>query len=156
MKYRTRKYRRNLKKRTRKNRRLRRHHVGGHDNENLPHWHLRIKMPSGSIKMMTELFERTGQGRDSSVNSGTVRDIQLFVEDQGLTPGSFTLYWRGKKLANPDIKIRHIMVDGQKIPLYDNSARDPIFVIMNSELPPLFVESHDLDLADFNSPQTPR
>jgi hypothetical protein len=156
MKYRTRKYKKNLKRRTRKNRRFRKRRSGGHPNENLPHWHLRIKMPSGAFKMMTDLFERTGQGRDSSVKSGTVRDIQMFVEDQGLEPGSFTLYWKGKKLDNPDIKIRQIVVNGEKIPLYDNSASDPISVVFNSELPPEFVESHDLDLADYNAPQTPR
>jgi hypothetical protein len=156
MKHRTRKYRKNLKKRTRKIRRFRRKRIGGHDNEGIPHWHLRIKMPRGQTLLMPEAFERTQQGRDSMVVSGTVRDIQMFVEDQGLTPGTFTLYWKGKKLANPDIKIRHIMVDGQKIPLYDNSAGDPINVVLNSELPPEFVEGHDLDLVDYNAPQTPR
>lgn len=157
MKYRTRKYRKNLKKRTRKNRRCRRRRVGGHDNEGTPHWHLRVKMPSGQTLLMPEVFERTGQGRDSMVVSGTVRDIQQFVQERvKLEPDSFTLYWKGKKLANPDIKIRHIVVNGEKIPLYDNSAGDPIIVKLNSELPPLFVESHDLDLVDFNAPQTPR
>jgi len=130
--------------------------MGGHPNEDLPHWHLRIRMPSGATKLMGEAFERTGQGSDSSVQSGTVRDIQYFVQDQGLAPGTFTLYWRGKKLDNPDIKIRQIVVDGQKIPLYDNSAADPIVVELNESLPPEYVESHDLDLADYNAPQTPR
>jgi len=157
MKRRTRKCKRIPKKKTRKNRRFRRRLSGGHDNEGIPHWHLRIKMPRGQTLLMPEVFERTQQGRDSMVVSGTVRNIQDFVTDRiGLEPGTFTLYWKGKKLANPDIKIRHIMVDGQKIPLYDNSAMEPISVVLNSELPPEFVEGHDLDLADYNAPQTPR
>lgn len=146
--------RKNIKKKTR---RYRRNRMGGHENENLPHWHLYIKTPRGQTFEMPELFERTGQGNDSMVNSGTVRDIQNFVTYRvGLEPGTFTLYWKGKKLDNPDIKIRQIMVNGEKIPLYNNSAGDPIVVVLNSELPPEFVEGHDLDLADYNAPQTPR
>lgn len=129
--------------------------MGGHRNENLPHWHLRIRMPSGATKEMPELFERTGVGKDSVVVSGKVSDIYDFVREQGITK-PFTLYWQGKKLDNYQTKIRQIMVQGSKIALYDSAADKPIVVIYNEDVDPQYVESHDLDLVDFTSPQTPR
>jgi len=129
---------------------------GCHPNEGLPHWHLYIKLPLGQTKEIPEIFERTGVGKDSQVISGKVSDIYDFVEDQIGNSRPFTLYWNNKKLDNPQIKIRQIIVEGRKIPLYNNSFDIPIVVHYNDELPPEFVESHDLDLADVRAPQTPR
>jgi hypothetical protein len=129
--------------------------MGGHKNENLPHWHLRIRLPSGQTKTMNESFERTCVNSDSAVVSGKVIDIYNFVSDQGITK-PFTLYWQGKKLDNLETKIRQIIVEGSKIPLYDNSVDKPIVVIYNEDVDPKYVESHDLDLVDLYAPQTPR
>lgn len=145
-----------LRKRNKKTRRNRRYSMGGHQNENLPHWHLYIKFPAGQTKEMPETFERSGIGRDSSVTSGKVGDIYNYVEDELGNSRPFTLYWNGKKLDNRERKIRQIMVEGQKIPLFNNTISQPIIVRYNDELPPEFVEPHDLDLADLRAPQTPR
>jgi len=104
---------------------------------------------------MPEMFERTGMGKDSKVISGKVGDIYNYVEHQEISR-PFTLYWNGKKLDNRETKIRQIIVEGSKIPLYNNNFRKPIIVRYNDEFPPEFVEPHDLDLVDFRARQTPR
>lgn len=143
-------------KRTKRTKRYKRRKMGGHPNENLPHWHLYIKLPNGQTKEMYELFERTGTGNDYQVNSGTVGDIYDYVEDEIGNSKPFTLYWNGKKIDDRSRKLRQIMVDGIKIPLYNDSNKTPIVVKYNDEVPPEFVEPHDLDLDDLRSPQTPR
>jgi len=144
------------KNRHKKTRRYRRNKMGGHPNENLPHWHLYVKLPSGSTVELKELFERSGVGKNSHVVSGTVGDIYNLVEDRIGNTKSFMLYWNGKKLDNRERKIRQIMVEGQKIPLYNGSNFTPIKVEYDDSLNPIYVESHDLDLADLRAPQTPR
>lgn len=128
--------------------------MSGHRNENLPHYHLYIKFPSGATKEMPAVFQRSAVGIDGSEKSATVQDIYNFVKDQYINE-PFTLYWKGKKLDNPNIKLRQIVVDSHKLVLY-KPINDPIVVIFNKELEPQYVESHDLDLVDFTSPQTPR
>lgn len=128
--------------------------MSGHRNENLPHYHLYIKFPSGTTKEMPAVFQRSAVGIDGSEKSATVQDIYNFVKDQYINE-PFTLYWKGKKLDNPNIKLRQIVVDSHKLVLY-KPINDPIVVIFNKELEPLYVESHDLDLVDFTYPQTPR
>lgn len=154
-KYKSRKY---LKKRgkryTRKNKSLKKRRGGDHTNKNLEHWHLRVRFPNGSTRQMPEAFVRTGVGEDSPVESGKIRDIYYFVRDQGITE-PFTLYWQGKKLDNLDRKIRDIQVNGETIKLYDRDSDKPIVVILNKDLDPMYVESHDLSPA-YYGPQTPR
>lgn len=144
------------KNRHKRTRRYRRNKMGGHPNENLPHWHLYVIMPSGATAELMELFERSGVGKDSVVRSGTVGDIYNLVEDRIGKDRPFTLYWNGKKLDNRERKIRQIMVNGQKIPLYNATNFNPIVVEYNDSFNPIDAESHDLDLADLRAPQTPR
>jgi hypothetical protein len=154
MKYRTRKYRKNLKKRTRKIRRFRRKRIGGHDNEDLPHYHLFVKLPNGQTREMFEVFERSRL--DRQVDSATINDIKNFVNDCGITE-PFTLFWKGKKLEDNNVKLRQIVVEGTKLPLYHPNADNPIVVVLNKDIgDPINFEAHDLDLEDIRAPQTPR
>lgn len=146
---------RSLRKRNKRTRYNKKMKTGGHLNEDLPHYHLYVELPNGQTREIPEMFERTGMGKDSKVISGKVGDIYNYVEDQGIRR-PFTLYWNGKKLDNRETKIRQIIVEGSKIPLYNNNFGNPIVVHYNDELPPEFVESHDLDLTDLRAPQTPR
>jgi hypothetical protein len=148
--------RRRNKKSNKKTRRYRSRKIGGHQNEELEHWHLYIKLPSGRTMEIPELFVKTGVGRDSPVISGTVGDIYNYVEDQLRTSRPFTVYWNGKKLDDRSRKIRQIKVSGRTIPLYNDAVREPLVVSYNDELPPEWIEPHDLDLVDINGPQTPR
>ena len=154
MKYKTRKHRRNFKKKSRKNRRHRRKRIGGHDNEDLPHYHLFIKFPNGQTREMHEVFERSRL--DRQVDSATINDIKNYVTDYGITE-PFTLFWKGKKLEDTNVKLRQIVVEGEKLPLYHPNADNPIVVVLNKDIgDPIYFEAHDLDLEDIRAPQTPR
>jgi len=122
-------------KNNKKKNKTKRKKIGGHFhlNENRPHYHLMIKYPTGRSKEMYELFERTGEGKDSIVNSGKVKDIMDYVEyELGIPSTEFTLFWNGKKLNNPNLKIRKIIVNGERIRLY-NFESNPIIVVLNNK-----------------------
>lgn len=156
-KYKSRKYlkKKTLKRRTRKYRRNKR---GGHEHEDLPHYHLSVKYPDGKIVEMVERFERSNLER--RVNAGTIQDIKNAVQDQLHRQGKdkpFTLFWRGKKLEDSNVKLRQIVVDKTKLPLYHPNIDDPIVVVFNEDIgDPIYYEAHDLDLEDLRAPQTPR
>ena len=144
----------NCKKKTRNNRRYRRKRIGGHDNEDLPHYHLFVKFPSGKTREMKEVFERSKL--DRNVDSATIDDINKFVQYDGINE-PFTLFWKGKKLEDSNIKLRQIVVDGIKLPLYRSDVNEPIVVVLNKDIgDPIYFEAHDLDLEDIRAPQTPR
>jgi len=85
---------------------------GGHEHEDLPHYHLWVKLPSGKVKELHEQFERSFKERD--VSAVTVGNVIQLVEDEIGTDKPFTLFWNGKKLDNPNVKLRKIVVDGKK------------------------------------------
>jgi hypothetical protein len=142
-----------LKKHIKKTRRNKIVKMGGHRNEGLRHYHLYIKLPYGNVKEMYEIFEKTEDGEDGSTNSATVRDIQYFVEDQGIRE-PFTLFWKNKKLVDPNVKLRQIVVDGEKIPLFNNTISNPIIVKLNKNIENIDeIPEHDLDHMDPNTPR---
>lgn len=148
------------KKKNNKNNRTKKYYrkKGGHPNEDLPHYHLYIKLPSGSTREMIETFERSDLSKN--IDAGTIGSIQEFVKElllqQGITK-PFTLFWKGKKLVDTNIKLRQIVVDKTKLPLYKYNVEHPIVVVYNEDIgDPIYFEAHDLDLEDFNAPQTPR
>lgn len=156
-KYKSRKYlkKKGFKRRTRKYRRNKR---GGHQHEDLPHYHLFIKYPNGKIMEMIEQFERSNLERN--VDAGTIQDIKNAVRDEFYKHDinkPFTLFWRGKKLEDSNVKLRQIVVDKTKLPLYHPNVDDPIVVVFNEDIgDPIYYEAHDLDLEDLRAPQTPR
>jgi hypothetical protein len=129
------KVKRNSKSRKTKQSRKTRRNVGkGHPHEDLPHYHLFIKFPRGNVNEIPEKFLRSLKERN--VKSVTVGDIEDYVRERFVyhdIDKSFTLFWRGKKLNNPNVKLRRITVDGQKIPLYgrDKGKEDYIIVVYN-------------------------
>lgn len=153
------KSKKNARKKNKKSRTKKYHKKkGGHPNEDLPHYHLYIKLPSGATREMIETFERSDLSRN--IDAGTIGSIQEFVKEllshQGITK-PFTLFWKGKKLEDSNIKLRQIVVDKTKLPLYKYNVEYPIVVVYNEDIgDPIYFEAHDLDLEDFNAPQTPR
>jgi hypothetical protein len=109
------KSRKNLKRKTR---RYRKNKLGGHEDEDLPHYHLLIKSARGSTHEMYERF--VNSHLDRNIDAGTIQDLQNFVIDRGLntdttgTPQPFTLFWKGKKLEDSNVKLRKIVVEGKK------------------------------------------
>ena len=144
-----------IKKRTRK---YRRNKMGGHEHEDLPHYHLLVKFPNGKTKEINVLFERSNLERN--INSATIEQLKDIVQDEFNTYGinkPFTLFWKGKKLEDSSVKLRQIVVERTKLPLYRNNIEDPIVVVFNEDIgDPVYYEAHDLDLDDIRSPQTPR
>ena len=127
---------------------------GGHDHEDLPHYHLLIKFPHGTVKEMSELFE--GSELIRNVQSATINDIKKFVISEGYPEGTFTLFWKGKKMVDSSIKLRKIVVDEVKLPLYRPNINDVIVVKLNDEIgDPVNFESHDIDWQS-KRPETPR
>jgi len=125
--------------------------MGGHPNTGLKHWHLRVKFPNGSTRQIPEIFAKTEEGPDGRVISAKVKDIYDAVEDlirrsYGAPVEPFTLYWKGRKLDRPGVRVRHISVNGEKIQLYDGES-NPIIVKYNKDIveePDL--QTHDLDI----------
>lgn len=133
---------------------------GGHPNTGLQHWHFYIKFPNGATKQINELFAKTEQGEDGPVVSANVKDIYETVDDlirrsynvrydDPVEP--YTLYWKGRKLDRPDVKVRHISVDKLKIPLYDGSAFSPLTLKFNKDIvPETDLPTHELTI-DYNT-----
>ena len=145
-------------RKTRKTRKNRRNKKGGHEHEGLPHYHLFVKFPSGKSKELNVLFARSDLERD--VNSATIQQLKNAVQDEFNSNGinkPFTLFWKGKKLEDSSVKLRQIIVDKTKLPLYYPNINDPIVVAFNEDIgdPKNFI-AHDLDLEDLRAPQTPR
>lgn len=147
-----------LKRKIRKTRKNRRNKKGGHEHEDLPHYHLFVKFPSGKSKELNVLFARSDLERD--VNSSTIQQLKNAVQDEFNSNGinkPFTLFWKGKKLEDSNVKLRQIVVDKTKLPLYYPNINDPIVVAFNEEIgDPINFVAHDLDLEDLRAPQTPR
>jgi hypothetical protein len=95
---------------------------------------------------------------DRSIDAGTIEDLKNFVIDRGLntdtsgTPQPFTLFWKGKKLEDSNVKLRKIVVEGKKLPLYKPNA-EPIMVFLNKDIgDPVYFEAHDIDWRDPDTP----
>ena len=122
-------------------------------NKNLPHYHIRILLPNGKTKQMYETFLYTNN--DKRINAVTVNDIEQYVIDEGVKE-PFTLYWKEKKLSNSHTKLRKIMVNKEKLPLYMFNPKEPIVVVLNRDLDPNLIEPCDIDFMDLDTrPSTP-
>jgi hypothetical protein len=151
------KSRKNLKRKTR---RYRKNKLGGHEDEDLPHYHLLIKSARGSTHEMYERF--VNSHLDRNIDAGTIQDLQNFVIDRGLntdttgTPQPFTLFWKGKKLEDSNVKLRKIVVEGKKLPVYKPNVGEPIVVLLNKDIgEPVNFEAHDIDWRDPDTPRAP-
>ena len=80
-------------------------------------------------------------------------DNELNRDENGI-PQPFTLFWKGKKLEDSNVKLRKIVVEGEKLPLYRADVKNPIVVILNKDIgDPVWFEAHDIDWRDPNTPR---
>jgi hypothetical protein len=70
------KSRKNLKRKTRRYRKTK---MGGHEDEDLPHYHLLIKSSRGSTHEMSEKF--VNSHLDRSIDAGTIEDLKKFSQN---------------------------------------------------------------------------
>ena len=97
--YKSKKYQRPRKNKTKKN--YRRSKMGGHEHEDLPHYHLFVKSSRGSTHEMPARFSNSNLERN--VDASTINDIKEYVIEEQLNRDEngihqpFTLFWKGKK-----------------------------------------------------------
>lgn len=129
-----RKSRKNTRQRQRQkhgNRKTRKTTAKGHSHEDLPHYHLLIKLPNQKIKEIPEKFLRSN--RDRNIRSATVQDIINYViYYTEYDEGAFHIFWKNKKLK-PTTKLRHIKVHGEKLPLYHPNFDDKLEVRLTDD-----------------------
>lgn len=99
---------------------------------------------------------------DRNIDAGTIEDLKQFVIDRELNTDTtgiaqpFTLFWKGKKLEDSNIKLRKIVVEGKKLPLYKPNMEEPIMVFLNKDIgDPVNFEAHDIDWRDPETPKGP-
>jgi len=149
--------RRSLKNKTKKYKRGKTK-MGGHEHEDLPHYHLYIRSPRGTTYEIPARFANTNLERN--VDAATIADIKEYVESEGVNRDKagiqkpYTLFWKGKKLEDSNVKLRKIVVEGEKLPLYRGNTKEPIVVILNEDIgDPVWFEAHDIDWRDPNTPR---
>lgn len=138
---------------------------GGHLGENLRHYHLQVKTPTGKTIELSELFAESGKAivkaigdedKEIDIKSQTIGDLKqkIFDSEKGYNWDNtlnkskpswimgtnfnlndindakpFTLFWKDKALLNDKIKLRDIIVDGERLPLYRHSKEiEPIVI----------------------------
>lgn len=128
---------------------------GGHENEDLPHYHLLIKIPRMGGYQTFELpamFARSDLSR--KVTAAMVHNLNIRVREVLSTKGifrPFVLIWKGRRLGTDTIKLRQIVVDGEKIPYHKPNIDAPIYVMWTDGDEPLPPE---LDDYAYDSDQT--
>ena len=105
-----------------------RKYMGGHENEDLEHYHLYVKNANtGQTKEIPEVF-KIGK-RSRNVTSADVEEIKIYAAEKFyLNPREIFLSWKGIKLEPNSLKLRNIEVDGERIPLYKQNIENPIIV----------------------------
>lgn len=149
-------------KKRKKTQRVKRVKRGGHLGEKLRHYHLKVKTPTGKSIELSELFAESGKaigenGEEIDIKSQTIGDLkQKIIDSESASgwdftlnkpkpswiinpatnePKPFTLFWKGKALLNEKTKLRDIIVDGERLPLYRHSKEiEPIVIVLNEDL----------------------
>ena len=146
------KSRRRLSKKHRKTKKKhKKSYKGGHPHQDLPHYHLFIRFPSGRTNEMDETFLRSEKSR--GLKAVTVKDIEEYAKRFVVADRPFTLFWRDKKLSNSNLKLRRVIVDGKKITPYNSGPEEAIIVKYNDTIDPDIPEV-DIDKDDVDTPET--
>lgn len=92
----------------------------------IPHYNLRILLPTGQTKLTYEL--RAFDDEERKLPATTVQHVFDIVADYGVV-SPFALFWRGEKLENPNVLLRDVEVQGHKLDLYVHDPKFPLVVI---------------------------
>lgn len=114
--------RRMTKRKTHKN------YLGGHENEDLDHYHLYItNANTGQTKELPEIFKVGKKSRN--ISSADVNLLKVYASEKFyLNPNEIFLSWKGIKLEPDSLKLRDIEVNGERIELYKPDITNPIIV----------------------------
>lgn len=92
----------------------------------VPHYNLRILLPTGQTKQTPELLAYMDEER--KIPATTVQHVLDIVADYGVV-SPFALLWRGEKLDNPNVLLRDVEVHGHKLDLYIHDPQFPLIVV---------------------------
>ena len=163
------------KKNKRKTTRRVRVKKGGHEREDVPHYHLNVKTPTGKTVELFALFAKSAKPREGiteiSTQSATIGDLKIAIIDKEggyiwnsklnkpepswimdpNNPGKtkpFTLFWKDKAFLNDNVKLRDIF---ERLPLYTHSKKiEPIVIVLNEHLEyPRVVETEVIKHPDY-------
>lgn len=131
-------YSRRSKRRQTKRRRINKKGGMFHENPDLPHYHLIVKVQCSGreSELNWPLFKRSEQSR--GVPSDTVQTMKEIINGMRLIDASkpYTLIWHNKRFL-PEMKIRDIGIQGDtsyyKLPLHTPNAGDPIYIVYDDE-----------------------
>lgn len=163
------------KKRRKTTRRVRVKGGGVHAREDVPHYHLRVQPPIGCCYELGVLHAKSAKKElnntnenNTDVKSATIGDLKqkiidrekgyiwnsklnksepswIMVPDKPGETKEIMLFWKGKALLNDNTKLRDIIVDGERLPLYTHSKEiEPITFKLydNLEYPSVEVIKH--------------
>lgn len=163
------------KKRRKTTRRVRVKGGGLHQREDVPHYHLRVQPPIGCCYELGVLHAKSAKKElnntdknNTDVKSATIGDLKTAIINRESAsswdvtlnkpkpswimnpnnPGEtkeIILFWKGKALLNDNTKLRDIIVDGERLPLYTHSKEiEPITFKLydNLEYPSVEVIKH--------------
>jgi len=103
-------------------------YMGGHENEDLEHYHLYLKNANtGQTKEIPEVF-KIGK-RSRNISSADVNLIKIYAAEKFyLNPDEIFLSWKGIKLEPDSLKLRNIEIDGEILPLHKQNSENPIII----------------------------
>ena len=162
------------KKRRKTTRRVRVKGGGVHAREDVPHYHLRVQPPIGCCYELGVLHAKSAKKElnntdknNTDVKSATIGDLKrAIIERESASswdvtlkkpkpswimdpttnePKKIILFWKGKALLDDTVKLRDIIVDGERLPLYTHSKEiEPITFKLydNLEYPSVEVIKH--------------
>jgi hypothetical protein len=120
--------RKSFKRKSFKRKTFKRKYMGGHEHEDLEHYHLNVKdANTGRTIEIPEVF-KVGK-RSRNVTSADVKEVKIYAAERFyLNPDEIFLSWKGFKLEPDQLKLRDIEVNGEKIRLYQPDTENPIIV----------------------------
>jgi SepF-like predicted cell division protein (DUF552 family) len=111
-------------------------YMGGHENEDLEHYHLYIKCADiGKVMELPEVFRHSKKERN--LTAANIGDLKEYAKEKfgylvpEIASGNFYLSWKGEILEPDELKIRDIMVREERLPLYKPDIKNPIIVHIN-------------------------
>lgn len=163
------------KRRRKTTQRVKRVKRGGHERQDVPHYHLKVQPPTNSSSYELRVLHAKSAKKElnntdknnTDVKSATIGDLKrAIIERESASswdvtlkkpkpswimdpttnePKKIILFWKGKALLDDTVKLRDIIVDGERLPLYTHSKEiEPITFKLydNLEYPSVEVIKH--------------
>jgi hypothetical protein len=94
---------------------------GGHEHENVAHWHLFVKFPNGRVNELTELFRDTVGDLTTADNVQKLYGLVRELLDRNDIASKFYLTWHNCILNNPAMLLRDVSCKGILLTQYNKN-----------------------------------